>query len=51
MLGCVSNAASARSRKPCSRARISSTPTACFSWNTSPARIDSMIAGVPASSR
>ena len=34
-----------------SRSRIASTPTASFSWNTSPARIDSTIAGVPPSSR
>ena len=32
-------------------ARIVSVPTASLSWKTSPARIDSMIAGVPPSSR
>ena len=43
--------ASARRAKAPSRRRISSAPTASLSANTSPARIDSTIAGVPASSR
>ena len=38
-------------RNRCSRAWIRSVPTACLSWKTSPARIDSMIPGVPPSSR
>jgi hypothetical protein len=32
-------------------AQLGEAPTASLSWNTSPARIDSMIAGVPPSSR
>jgi hypothetical protein len=43
--------AMARRMKSSSWARIVSTPTASLSWNTRPARIDSMIAGVPPSSR
>jgi len=34
-----------------SRSRIEATPTASFSPKTRPARMDSMIAGVPPSSR
>ena len=49
--GSSRQAATARSRNRSSAARIVSTPTACLSWKTSPARIDSMIAGVPPSSR
>jgi hypothetical protein len=45
----ASTARAGRSRS--SWARIVSTPTASLSWKTSPARIDSMIAGVPPSSR
>ena len=37
----------ARWMNEASRARIAGSPTAAFSWNTSPARIDSTIAGVP----
>ena len=43
--------ASARRAMTRSRRRISSLPTASLSANTSPARTDSTIAGVPASSR
>ena len=43
--------ASARLANASSRRWISSAPTASLSANTSPARIDSTIAGVPASSR
>ena len=42
---------SARRSSSSSWARIVSTPTASLSWKTSPARIDSTIAGVPPSSR
>ena len=49
--GFAAQDASARRAKSCSRRRISSAPTASLSANTSPARIDSTIAGVPPSSR
>ena len=51
MDGSCDHAATARARKRSSCARIVATPTACLSWKTSPARIDSMMAGVPPSSR
>ena len=51
MFGLRAHERSARRAKSCSRRRISSLPTASFSANTSPARIDSTIAGVPPSSR
>ena len=41
----------ARRIRSCSRALIVCQPTASLSWNTSPARIDPMMAGVPPSSR
>ncbi len=41
----------ARLRRSPSRSSIALTPTAAFSWKTNPALIDSMIAGVPPSSR
>ena len=49
--GLVPHDASARRANSPSRRRIASAPTASLSANTSPARIDSTIAGVPASSR
>ena len=45
--GLAAQDASARRAKARSRRRISSVPTASLSANTSPARIDSTIAGVP----
>ena len=51
MAGSSAQAATARVRNRSSAARIVSTPTACFSWKTRPARTDSMMAGVPPSSR
>ena len=51
MFGFFDHDAIARWMKSTSRSRIASAPTASLSWNTSPARIDSMIAGVPPSSR
>ena len=48
MRGFAASDRSARRARSCSRLRISSTPTASFRANTSPARIDSTIAGVPA---
>ena len=51
MFGWRSQRAIARRMNDCSRARIASAPTASFSANTSPARIDSTMAGVPPSSR
>ena len=49
--GFCCQAAIARWMKPRSMPAMVSVPTARLSWNASPARIDSMIAGVPASSR
>ena len=49
--GLADQAAIARCQYDSSIALIVSTPTACLSWNTIPALIDSMIAGVPPSSR
>ena len=40
-----------RRRQSSSWERITSTPTAAFSWNTRPARIASTMAGVPPTSR
>ena len=51
MFGLALHEAMARVTSSCSRRRISSVPTASFSANTRPARIDPMIAGVPLSSR
>ena len=51
MPGSSRQASTARRRCRSSCARIVSVPTASLSWKTSPARIDSMIAGVPPSSR
>ena len=51
MLSFCDHDAIARWMKSTSRSRIASAPTASLSWNTRPARIDSMIAGVPPSSR
>ncbi len=51
MSGFSSHRCMARWVNAASRARIASAPTDCFSPKTSPARIDSMIAGVPPSSR
>ena len=50
-LGFWLHEAIARPMKSSSRARISGTPTVSFNWKTSPARIDSTMAGVPPSSR
>ena len=47
----ASQLAMARRMKFSSRSRIMSGPTASFSWKTRPARMLSMIAGVPPSSR
>ena len=49
--GLGSHEASARRMNASSRRWMYSAPTASLSWKTSPARIDSMIAGVPPSSR
>ena len=51
MLGLAPQDSTARRMKDRSRAWMVSGPTACLSWKTSPARIDSTIAGVPPSSR
>ena len=51
MFGFCSQRAIARWMNERSLLRIASCPTASFSWKTSPARIDSTIAGVPPSSR
>ncbi len=51
MAGFASQRSIARWMNACSRSRIASTPTAALSPNTSPARMDSTIAGVPPSSR
>ncbi len=51
MAGLARQRSMARPMKSSSRSRIASTPTASFSPKTSPARIDSTIAGVPPSSR
>ena len=51
MAGSATHASTARRSSSSSCAWIVSTPTACLSWKTSPARIDSTIAGVPPSSR
>ena len=44
-------ASMARVTKPLSSSSITSEPTASLSWKTRPARMASMIAGVPPSSR
>ena len=51
MLGLAPQEATARRMKDRSCSWMVSAPTACLSWNTRPARIDSTIAGVPPSSR
>ena len=51
MAGSSRQAVTARWRKWSSRARMVSTPTASLSLKTSPARMASMMAGVPPSSR
>ena len=51
MLGLAPQDSTARRMNDRSRAAMVSAPTASLSWKTSPARIDSTIAGVPPSSR
>ena len=49
--GYADQAATARLMKDSSRSRMAPTPTASLSWNTSPARIEPTMSGVPPSSR
>ena len=51
MAGLADHEATALATNDSSRCLIASTPTASLSWNTSPARIDPTMSGVPPSSR